>query len=360
MRWRYAEAQATVLLNDGFAVLDRERPDVDSKLGDKRHRLVRRERRPRRQRHARPLVARFTNDRWDNTIGVCDRFDTRLRRRRARQLPRLAARHAVSAVGRAAPRWRASRRPSGASCALPSRVRLAASWRLRVAVRARSSNSACCRWRAASTRPLSRSWLHTFRSFTTPRSLFNCLVDRFGKPLCRFNEPAPLGAPQWLAAQRDRVAHARPGLLRARLVSAALRERLSRRQRAVFRFAQLLVQRARRLPTRSRSDCVSPGETALPFHRKRPAYEASTKKMLKYCGDELDPKSRTLLDYHPVEVARQNGAGGARRLCARATERADVACLDEGRGRRATRATARTSSASSTSSTASAAGWRRK
>ena len=38
---------------------------------------------------------------------------------------------------------------------------------------------------------------------------------------------------------------------------------------------------------------VSPGETALPFHHKRPAYEASTKKMLKYCGDELDPKSST-------------------------------------------------------------------
>jgi hypothetical protein len=33
MRWRYAEAQATVLLFDGFAVLDRERPDVDTKLG---------------------------------------------------------------------------------------------------------------------------------------------------------------------------------------------------------------------------------------------------------------------------------------------------------------------------------------
>jgi hypothetical protein len=33
MRWRYAEAQATVLLYDGFAVLDRERSDVDSKLG---------------------------------------------------------------------------------------------------------------------------------------------------------------------------------------------------------------------------------------------------------------------------------------------------------------------------------------
>jgi hypothetical protein len=46
--------------------------------------------------------SRFTNDRWDNPIDVCDRLDARLRRRRARQLPRLAARHAVSAVGRAA------------------------------------------------------------------------------------------------------------------------------------------------------------------------------------------------------------------------------------------------------------------
>jgi hypothetical protein len=81
---------------------------------------------------------------------------------------------------------------------------------LRTAVCARSSNSACCRWRVASTRPLSRSWLHTFRSFTTPRSLFDCLVDRFGKPLRRFNALAPLDArSQRLAAQRDRVAHAR-------------------------------------------------------------------------------------------------------------------------------------------------------
>jgi hypothetical protein len=51
--------------------------------------------------------------------------------------------------------------------------------------------------------------------------------------------------------------------------------------------------------------CVSPGETALPFHRKRPAYEAPTKKMLKYCGDEHDPKSRTLLDNHLVVVAAE-------------------------------------------------------
>jgi hypothetical protein len=104
MRWRYVEAQATVLLNDGFAVLDRERPDVDSKLGDNGSDWFDVSGDRVGKRHALPLVARFTNDRWDNTVGVCDRFDTRLRRRRARQLPRLAARHAVSAVGRAVPR----------------------------------------------------------------------------------------------------------------------------------------------------------------------------------------------------------------------------------------------------------------
>jgi hypothetical protein len=43
------------------------------------------------------------------------------------------------------------------------------------------------------------------------------------------------------------------------------------------------------------------GETALSFHRKRSAYEAPTKRMLKYCGVELDPKNRTLFDYHPAE-----------------------------------------------------------
>jgi hypothetical protein len=37
-------------------------------------------------------------------------------------------------------------------------------------------------------------WLHAFCSFTTPRSLFDCLVDRFGKPLRSFNALAPLDA----------------------------------------------------------------------------------------------------------------------------------------------------------------------
>jgi hypothetical protein len=106
---------------------------------------------------------------------------------------------------------------------------------------------------------------------------------------------------------------------------------------------------------------VSPGETALPFHRKRPMYEAPTKKMLKYCGDELDPKkSRTLLDYHPVEVARQMALVSRAEFCARATERADVARLVEGRGRRARARLPEHQAHHQSSSTASAAGWRRK
>jgi hypothetical protein len=78
MRWFYAEAQATKLLYDGIAVQDRERPDVDSKLGGNGSDWIDVSGDRVRQRHALPLVARFTTDRWDNTVGVCDRFDTRL------------------------------------------------------------------------------------------------------------------------------------------------------------------------------------------------------------------------------------------------------------------------------------------
>jgi hypothetical protein len=49
--------------------------------------------------------------------------------------------------------------------------------------------------------------------------------------------------------------------------------------------------------------------------------------MLKYCGDELDPKSRTLLDYHPVEVARQM----VRRLFVLVRASEVMSRLDEGR-----------------------------
>ncbi len=83
--------------------------------------------------------------------------------------------------------------------------------------------------------------------------------------------------------------------------------------------------------------------------------------MLKYCGDELDPKSRTLLDYDPVEVARQNGAGGARRLCA-CGEPSELMS----RGWMKDAADAHTRDCPNIkriinqSSTASAAGWRRE
>jgi hypothetical protein len=160
-----------VLLFDGFAVLDHERPDVDSKLGGNgsdwfdvsgdrvgnvtrlTFRLSRAS--PTTVGTIRLVFAIGSTPFFDN--GALGSFHSS---RRVTQLLQWAA----------PSRWCASRTPSGASCASPSRVRLAVSRRLRAALCARSSNSACCRWRAASTRPLSRSWLHTFLSFTTPRS----------------------------------------------------------------------------------------------------------------------------------------------------------------------------------------------
>jgi hypothetical protein len=105
---------------------------------------------------------------------------------------------------------------NGASCASPSRVRLAASRRLRTAV---------CALFEQCLLPLASGvdaafvalWLHTFRSFTTPRSLFDCLVDRFGKPLRRFNALAPLDA-RLSGSQRNAIVsrtRARVCLLRA-------------------------------------------------------------------------------------------------------------------------------------------------
>jgi hypothetical protein len=79
-------------------------PDVDSKLGGKWQRLARDVSGDRVGNVTRNRLSRvrFTNDRWDKPIDVYDLLDAQLRRRRARQLPRLAARQAVSAVGRAA------------------------------------------------------------------------------------------------------------------------------------------------------------------------------------------------------------------------------------------------------------------
>ena len=123
-------------------MLDRERPDVDSKLGGNRQRLDRREsaiafgnvKRFRLSR-ASPLTA--------GTIRLVLAIGSTTTARSAASTARGASRSFCSGPRR--PRWCASRRPSGASCASPSRVRLSASRRLRAAVCARPSNSACCR-----------------------------------------------------------------------------------------------------------------------------------------------------------------------------------------------------------------------
>jgi hypothetical protein len=96
-------------------------------------------------------------------------------------------------------------------------------------------------------RPLSRSWLHTFRSFTRPRSLLDCLVDRFGKPLRRFNALAPLDARlssrrnAIVSCTRVQVCHVLDSWLRHHVIDFLAR------QRAVCRLAELLVAARRRL-----------------------------------------------------------------------------------------------------------------
>jgi hypothetical protein len=177
---------------------------------------------------------------------------------------------------------------------LPSRVRLAASWRLRVAVRAplRKPPVAAGERRR---RGLCRALGCTRSARSRRRARSSTVSSTASASRCAASTRWCLSTrPQRLATQRNRVAHARPGLLRARFVATALRERLSRRQRAVCRLAQLLVQRADVCHSLAVWYRVSPGETALPFHRKRPAYEAANKERLKHCGGELDPKSRTL------------------------------------------------------------------
>jgi hypothetical protein len=109
------------------------------------------------------LIARFTNDRWDNTVGVCDRFDTQLDdgalgsfhgSRRVTQAERHELRLAVSSAAGSEPAIE-----GGSACAL---------FEQRLVPLASGVDAAIV--------------AHTF-SFTTPRSLFDCLGDRFGRPL---------------------------------------------------------------------------------------------------------------------------------------------------------------------------------
>jgi hypothetical protein len=214
-------------------------------------------------------------------------------------------------VGRAAPAG-ASRRPSGASCALPAgsepaieggSVRALFEQRLLQGERRR--------------RGICRSWLHTVRSFSTPRSLFDCLVDS----RCAASANRGAASTRWRRSTRVLSGSQRNAIVsRTRAQVCYVLDSWLRHNASDFLADSELFADWRSCwcsaPTFADSLAVwyrvSPGETALPFHRKRPAYEAANKEMLKHCGGELDPKSRTLLDDHSVEVARQNGAGGAR------------------------------------------------
>jgi hypothetical protein len=292
------------------------------------------------KRHALPLVARITNDRWDNTVGVCDRFDTRL------DDGALGSFH-----GRGASR---------SFCSGPRRPPLARVTRMRdtIALRCeplrRESSGASTLKRRSGLPKRSTRQSKSERGVVNERNV--CSQSTRQRPLATASGavrrartlPPSIADSLPVALETARRSSRRSACAQVCYVLDTwlrhLRERFSRRQRAVCRLAQLLVAARRRF-----ADSfavwyrVSPGETALPFHRKRPAYEAPTKKTLKYCGDELDLKSRTLLDYHPVEVARQMALAARADFCARAAERACVVRLDEGR----TRANARTSSASS-------------
>ncbi len=150
--------------------------------------------------------------------------------RSAASTARGASRSLCSGPRRA--RWRASRRPNGASCALPSRVRPAASRRLRAAV---------CALFEERLLPLASGVDAAFVALLAAHvrlvhdaALALRLSRRpLGNPLRRYNVLAPLdarlsGSQRHAIVSRTRAA----GMLRARLVAAALRERLSRRQRA--------------------------------------------------------------------------------------------------------------------------------
>jgi hypothetical protein len=175
--------------------------------------------------------ARFTNDRWDNTVGVCDQFDTRLDdgalgsfhgSRRVTQFLQWAAPSPLARVTQAE-RRELRLAVSSAAGSEPAIEGGSVRDALRTAPDAAGER---CR------RGLCRALGCTFRSFTTPCSLFDCLVDRFGKPLRRFNALAPLDSSLSGSHSATRSCRARAPQVCYVLDSWLLRhrERLSRRQ----------------------------------------------------------------------------------------------------------------------------------
>ncbi len=262
-------------------MLDRERPGVYSKQGGKRPRLDRRE-------TSRASACRALHQRPLGQYGWCLRSVRHpTRRQRAWQLPRLAARHAVSAVGRAA--------PAGA------------------------------------------------------RTLFEQRL----LPLASGVDAALVACSGCTRSARSRR--------RARSSTVLSTASASRCAASTRRLAQLFLAARRRLPTRSRSG------NARRRARRRCRFTASgrrTRRRPRKCSSTAATSSiRRAARCSTTTRSRSRGrmALAARAdFCARSTERADVARLDEGRGRRARARLPEHHSGSSSSSTASAAEWRRK
>ncbi len=267
-----------MLLNDGFTVLDASGPDVDSKLGGKRQRLVRRERRP-RSATSRASACRALHQRPLGQYGWCLRsvrrpFDDGA----LGSFHDSQARHAVSAVGRAVPAG--ARHAGRAARAAPRHPKPIEGGSVRDALR--TTPDAAGEWRR---RGLCCALGCTRSARSRRRARSSTVSSTASASRCAALGAARL-APQRLAAQRDRVLHARPGLLRARLVAAAaLRERLSRRQRAVCRLLRVSGAGARNTRARSAlsgnyssdaAECV--GEQRQQRKRRRPAGCAAARR----------------------------------------------------------------------------------
>jgi hypothetical protein len=161
--------------------------------------------------------------------------------------------------------------------------------------------------------------------FTTPRSLFDCLVDRFGKPLRRINALAPLDA-RLSISQRNAI------VSRTRAQVCFVLASWLRHYASDFLADSELFADWRSCwcsaPTFADSLAVwyrvSPGESALPFHRKRPAAgvrgsEQENAQVLRRRARSEEPHAARL---PPGRGRAADGAGGARRLlcsCERAS-----------------------------------------
>jgi hypothetical protein len=178
---------------------------------------------------------------------------------------------------------------------------------------------------------LSRSWLHTFRSFTTPRSLFDCLVDRFGTPLRRFNTLAPLDVHlkcsqrnAIVSRMRAQVCYVIDSCPRHYAIDFLADSELFADWRSCWWQRADVCRLARGLVPRVAG---RDGAAVSPQAAGVRGVEQENAQVLRRRSRS---KSRTLLDYHPVEVARQIAlAARADFVLVRPSELMSRACMKD-------------------------------